>query len=199
MKLRSLTKPVYLVRRLKYKMYELRHPDEPWIAQGAVRFLEQNLTANQVGWEWGSGRSTAWFAKHLGHLTSVEHDEAWYLKVKSRLAGAGVRNVTYRLIPLDHPVDEPTPAVYQELPQYVAAAHDLMDGELDFALIDGHYRMACVLAITPKIKPGGLLTIDNSNWLRSLSDWSVPPHWPVVHQSSNVMTQTTIWQRPADE
>lgn len=199
MKLSSLTKPVYLVRRLAYKFYELRHPDEPWIAQGAVRYLERSLTKEQVGWEWGSGRSTSWFAKHLKRLTSIEHDELWFHKVRQKLAEADVRNVSYRHIPLDHPVEEPTYAEYEKLPAYVAVAQELDDGQIDFALIDGHYRMACVPAIVPKIKPGGLLTIDNSNWLASLSEWSVPVDWPVVHQSTNVMTQTTIWRRPIEK
>ena len=46
-----------------------------------------------------------------------------------------------------------------------------------------------------KLKPGGLLLIDNT-------DWQHPPHvhvptdWPLVHPSRNVLTRTSIWQKP---
>jgi hypothetical protein len=196
MKLRTLTRPVYFLRRLNYKFYEIRHPDEPWLAQGAVRFLHDNLTADGIGWEWGSGRSTAWFARRLRFVTSVEHDGEWHKIVQAKLAAADLANIDYRHIALDHPVDEPTHAHYDVLPSYVTVATDLANNSLDFALIDGHYRMACVLAIVPKMKPGGLLVIDNSNWLASIGEWGVPAEWPIVHQSENVMSQTTIWRRP---
>ena len=72
---------------------------------------------------------------------------------------------------------------------------ELADASVDFVVIDGHYRQACVLAALPKIKPGGRLLIDNSNWLSTL-DWGVPSSWPLVHRSSNVMAETSIWERP---
>lgn len=196
MKLRNLIRPVYLVRRSWYRLYELRHPDEPWISQKAVRYCEQNLDPEKhVGLEWGSGRSTAWFARHLRHLTSVEHDKAWFDKVQASIARSGTKNIDYLYMPLDHPLEEPSRPAYDETPKYVAVAANWPDGALDFVVVDGHYRQACILAALPKIARGGLLLVDNSNWM-PLADWGVPNDWRLVHQSSNVMTQTTIWQKP---
>ncbi len=143
--------------------------------------------------ETGSGRSTAWFAKRVGHLLSVEQDAAWYAIVQARLRG--LTNVDYRLVPLDHPADEGTRPVYEPLPRYVAVFNEFDDASLDFVVVDGHYRQACIRAAIPKLKIGGLLLLDNSNWL-SDGEWGIPASWRLLHRSSNVMTVTSIWEKP---
>jgi predicted O-methyltransferase YrrM len=187
--------PAYALRRIGYRLYEATHPDEPWIAQGAVRFCASQLKPSMRGFEWGSGRSTAWFARRVGHLTSVEHDQQWYGIVHEQLRARDINNVTYRLIPLSHPAEEPSVPVYSPLPPYIAAVDAEEDGALGLVVVDGHYRQACIAAALPKIAPGGLLLVDNTNWL-PLAAWGVPAAWPIVHQSRNVMTETTIWRRP---
>ena len=47
----------------------------------------------------------------------------------------------------------------------------------------------------PKLKVGGLLLLDNSNWL-SDGEWGIPASWRLLHRSSNVMTVTSIWEKP---
>ena len=194
MKLRTLVRPVYLARRLSYGFYELRHPDEPWMAQGAVRFCSERLTGEQVGLEWGSGRSTAWFARRLKSLTSVEHDEEWHSRVSRRLSERGIENVDYRYVPLEHDAAEPTTPYYETCPAYVRVAREFADESLDLVIVDGHYRQACVLEALPKLKSGGWMLVDNSNWL-TLEEWHIPAGWPVLHRSSNVKSETTIWQK----
>jgi predicted O-methyltransferase YrrM len=147
------------------------------------------------GLEWGSGRSTIWFAGRLGRLTSVEHSGEWHRFVNSQLRERGIRNVDYRRIELDHPVDMPTTPRYDVVPKYVAIADEFADGSLDFVLIDGHYRQACVPAAMKKLKPGGFLTIDNSNWMPQ-SEWGVPTSWPLIHKSTGFDSETSIWQKP---
>jgi hypothetical protein len=80
---REASKRLYTLRRIAYRAYELRHPEEPWIAQGGdSRFCERWLKGDMKAVETGSGRSTAWFAGRVGHLTSVEHHQGWYDKVR---------------------------------------------------------------------------------------------------------------------
>lgn len=179
--------PIYLTRRVGYKLYELTHPNEPWIAQGAVRFLDKNLSKEWIGLEWGSGRSTSWYANRLKSLVSIEHNQDWHRLVSGTLPS----NAECRYIPLAHPEREPTRPIYNPLPAYVDIANQFE--QLDFVVVDGHYRQACVLAAVPKLSIGGLLVIDNSNWL-PMKEWGVPD-WPIVHQSENVMTETTIWRK----
>lgn len=194
MRVRSLLNPVYCYRKLNYKIYELRHPDEPWIAQGAIRFCSDNLTPQDVALEWGSGRSTLWYAQRLKALTSVEHDEQWYEKISAQIANLRVQNVSYLFRPLHHPALITIPLSERFATPYVRVTESFDEESLDFVAIDGHYREACILAVIPKLKTGGLLLLDNSNWL-PLSEWGIPSAWRIVHQSHNVMTETTIWRK----
>lgn len=188
-------RPVYVFRRIAYKIYEATHPDEPWISQEAVRFCETCLTKDQIGLEWGSGRSTAWFGTRLKSLLSIEYDRGWHSNVVTRLQKKGIKNVECRYVPVEHALNEPTLPHYEKIPSYVSVAEEFENNSLDFVVVDGHYRQACILAVLKKIKPGGWLLVDNTNWL-PLAEWGVPENWPIVHQSRNVMTETTIWQKP---
>src|SRR5437763_16175615 len=133
-KLKNITHPIYLARRLKYKVYEITHPGEPWIAQGAIRFCSDHLSETQIGFEWGSGRSTIWFGKRLKSLTSIEHNLLWHTLVSKRLKEEALDNVDYRLIPLDHDPNEPTCQRYDVTPAYVSAVNEFDDEALDFAV-----------------------------------------------------------------
>jgi hypothetical protein len=190
-----LRRPVYSARLLSYKFREIVHRNEPWISYEAVRYCETTLRRDQVGLEWGSGRSTKWFAQRLGRLLSVEFDPHWHGKV-TKMA-KGLANVECRFVPLEHPLEEPTARDYDPVPAYVRVADEFADNNLDFVVVDGHYRCACVKQILKKIKPGGLLLIDNTDWME-LPEWGVPASWTVVHQSRNFATQTTIWRKPQE-
>jgi predicted O-methyltransferase YrrM len=188
--------PLCFLRRLWYFFYERTHSTEPFIAPAAVRFLDAALPRDGIGLEWGSGRSTQWFAQRLRRLVVVEHDQVWYEQVRQQLHQSGIDNVDYRLVPLDHPPQEPTRPIYDPPPRYVALASEFSDGHFDFIEVDGHYRQACVIAALDKLKPGGLLLVDDTSWL-PLAEWGIPPAWTIVHQSVKINTVTSIWQRPS--
>ena len=46
----------------------------------------------------------------------------------------------------------------------------------------------------PKIKRGGLLLVDDTNWL-SLEEWGIPKSFELLHQSVKINTVTSIWRR----
>ena len=187
--------PLILVRRIWHLGYERLYPKKPFLAPAAVRFLDQRLPRAGIGLEWGSGRSTRWFARRLASLVSVEYDDRWHTIVGLQLAEDGLSNVDLRLVPLDHPRNEPTRPVYDPLPRYVALADTFPDDHFDFIEVDGHYRQACVAAALRKLKPGGLLLIDDTNWL-ALDEWGVPSSWDLVHQSRKINTVTSLWRKP---
>jgi SAM-dependent methyltransferase len=191
-----LVHPRRFLRRLWHYAYEKAHPEEPFLAPAAVRFLDDALPRDGVGLEWGSGRSTRWLARRLGRLVTVEHDPTWFAAVSGQLEQAALANVDYRLLALEHPIDEPTRPLYEPMPRYVAFVDEFPDGYFDFIEVDGHYRQACVVKGWPKLKPGGLLLVDDTNWL-PLEAWGVPATWRLVHQSVKINTVTSIWQRPS--
>ena len=190
-----LRHPLRLPRRLWYFAYEQTHPEEPFLAPAALRFLDAALPRDGVGLEWGSGRSTRWFARRLGRLVTVEHDPGWFAGVSRQLEQSALRHVDYRLIALEHPIDEPTRPVYDPVPRYVSFVDEFPDDHFDFIEVDGHYRQACVAQGRQKLKPGGLLLVDDTNWL-PIEAWGVPPAWHLVHQSVKINTTTSIWRRP---
>jgi predicted O-methyltransferase YrrM len=192
--------------------HERRNPDAPWLTSESVAFLERWLRPDLVGFEWGSGRSTAWFARRVRRLISIEHDPRWYEKVARRLDETGVAaKVSYHHIPVDHVADQDHP--------YVAAMSEHRDRTLNFCLVDGLtiLRAHCALACLSKLERGGILIVDNANWFLPREPGSRAPNsrgpadgyasnewqafdrrvadWPCTW-TSNGVTDTAIWTKP---
>ncbi|NPV56889.1 MAG: hypothetical protein HPY76_15160 [Anaerolineae bacterium] len=120
----------------------------------ANELLNSWIRDTDSGLEFGSGRSTVWFARRCGKLTSVEHNPDWYQAVTKRLNEQQLINVDYHLFPRIDDADSRSS-------QYVKVAERFGSGELDFVLVDGIYRDACVAAVLDKIRRDGILIIDN--------------------------------------
>lgn len=193
---------------------ERKHPRNPWLTRTAVSFLDHYLRPDSdVGIEWGSGRSTVWFSKRLLRLTSVEHSKVWYEQVQVMLDQDSRTNVDYRYSPMVDPFD-PAP---EEISSYLAAADEFADSSIDFALVDGMARHHCALKIVPKIRPGGLLVVDNVNWYlpsasrapasRRISSGPLTREWAEFssivenwrrYWTSNGVTDTAMFFRPTN-
>ncbi|MCS7033521.1 MAG: class I SAM-dependent methyltransferase [Phycisphaerae bacterium] len=187
-----LKRPRLAVARVRYWLWEKANPDKPWMCPGTVRFCQTHLSKSMSAIEFGSGRSTRWFAERVGRLISIEHNPQWYAQVQKQLEE--VKNVDYRLIPLNHPESEPERAEYSPVPDYVAIADALADRSIDFAVVDGHYRTHCVRHLIPKIAAGGYLLVDDINLWPSPQALPVPAHWPIVDDSTNGIKRCIIWQ-----
>jgi len=148
----------YVISRIGVFYYEATKPDHPWLTRSANNILDSYLTKSDVGLEFGSGRSTVWFAKHIAHLTSVEHDESWGVIVRQLLQKTKCTNVEYHLLSTEAKDNEETNS------PYVSVIDTFDDVSLDFCLVDGLQREFCALRVLEKIRPGGLLVIDNVNW-----------------------------------
>jgi hypothetical protein len=208
---RHLT-PRYVLDRVRLLAHERRHPDAPWLTIEAVAFLERWLACDGVGFEWGSGRSTVWLARRVRRLTSIEHDPAWFEKIKRRLDEQELApKVDYRHVAVDHDADAAHP--------YVSAISDHPDGALDFCLVDGLTRLRahCALVCLPKLRTGGIAIVDNANWFLPHEPKSRAPDsrgpadgcanatwqefsrrvaaWPCIW-TSNGVTDTAIWTKP---
>lgn len=193
--------PRYVYHRTRQLLYERSHPQDPWLTPEAIRLLSSMLRPTDRGVEYGSGRSTAWFAARVAELTSVEHDPAWYATVSARLKALGLGNVDYILEPQDQP-DE-----LGDTSSYARTAQGFADASVDFVLIDGQYRDHTARLMMPKIKPGGLLIIDNVNWFlpsatlapasRSLADGPRGPVWRQVAADladwRRIWTDSGVW------
>ena len=186
--------PRLLPARLRYWVWEKLNPDKPWLCPGTIAFCEAKLSSTMKAFEFGSGRSTIWLARLVGHLISVEYDERWYQEILRRLDLANVRNVDYLSIPLEHARSAPEQASYDPLPKYVGVLDRILDHSLDLIVIDGHYRANCIRHAVPKLASGGYLIVDDVIRWSNLVDMGIPPGWRVVDDSSNGIKRCIIWQ-----
>ena len=183
--------------------HERMHPDSPWLTRTMVEILASWLGPDDRGLEWGSGRSSLWFAERVKHLVSVEHNESWYRKGYSKLKEKKLENVDYRF--------------YIDRLEYVSFTDQLPRESFDFILVDGIERDRCALAAIPLLKDRGILIIDNINWYlpsesrspdsRRFSDGAASEHWDsfcktVNHWrciwTTNGVTDTALWVKSAN-
>lgn len=139
----------YLRHKLALIAYENTHPDTPWLTQASIERLESYLQPGHLIFEWGSGKSTAWFANRVKYVTSIEHNPAWHAHVSTQLFARGLTNVDLRLVP---------EAVYSNQIQAFP------DHTFDLVLVDALCRDLTFLESMPKVKPGGWIIFDNVNW-----------------------------------
>lgn len=199
---------------IKNRFIEIYHhktyPAYPWLTHKSNEILASYLKESDIGLEFGSGRSTLWFARHTKHLTSIEHDEGWYKKVKKMLNDNNLHNVNYHLIQMDKQDDEKACDV-----AYVDVVEKIDSNSLDFVLVDGVYRGLCALKSLRVIRPGGILIIDNVNWYlpsdsrspnsRTMQQGPKGKIWEDLHQSisqwrkiwtSSNVTDTALFFKP---
>ena len=145
--------------RRRQARFEKAHPDAPWFVPAAIDAIESYLRPDHIGFEWGCGRSTLWFARRVAHITSVEGRKSWFHEVQQWLARDGLgQKVTLKLaeVTSEHNF---LPA---EIERYAGVIDEIPDGSLDFVVVDGHFREACLARARSKVRKGGLLIVDNS-------------------------------------
>jgi predicted O-methyltransferase YrrM len=152
-------KAEFIIHRLREKWFERAHPEAPWFTKDAVRLLEGLLRAEDSGLEWGSGRSTLWFARRTLRLVSVEHNLSWYRKIKSELRRLDLANVDYRLVETEQGIED-----RKAREEYVKLGGTLETVVFDYVLVDGIFREECASLAVNLVKPGGLLISDNAQW-----------------------------------
>jgi hypothetical protein len=161
--------PAYIYHRITDWLYRSRNPQAPWLTPSAVEYLQQALQPSFNGLEYGSGRSTTWFARRVNSLISVEHNVDWYNRVSGDIEQLHLTNVQY------HRFSKPDNSLgfeKQKSSEYVQASSNIKEKSLDFVLVDGVVRPACVDRSIPLLKPGGLLIIDDANHYLPCNSWA---------------------------
>lgn len=133
-----------VVRRRCFGQY----PEVPWIPFAAIRCLERELGEDAVAWEIGAGMSTLWLARHAARVVSIEASSTWHSKLHEILRERGIANVDLR---------------YEWKADRMSSFDDVADESLDLLFVDGGPRHACLVNGLPKVKPGGLVYLDNTD------------------------------------
>lgn len=176
--------------------------NSPWWNRHAVRYLEGQLRHGQRIFEWGSGGSTAWFVSKGTRVTSIEHNPEWVEKVKSRCLHTDIRTIPGAVT---GNIEEPyfSHNVFDGrrfFDDYIASIDEFPDGSFDVVLVDGMCRAACFQRALPKVRPGGLLVIDDTDMPPFRSMGKFVPGWEKTSfagfKVSKDLRETTFFRRP---
>lgn len=177
--------------------------NRPWWNRGAISYLESQLRSGQQVFEWGSGGSTAWFAEMGARVTSVEHNPEWVKKVKGRDLDADIRAIpgkTAGAVAEPFLTTDLCGAQNRYFDDYIAAIDEFPGGSLDIVLVDGMCRAECFRRAIPKVRPGGLLIIDDSDMPPFRSLGRLVPGWEkkalAGFKASKDLRQTTFFRCP---
>ena len=193
--------PRYAVNRIKVAIYQKLSKNDPWLTLDSITFIEKYLRSSDAGIEWGSGRSTIWFAKKVKSLLSIETDRMWYEKIREKLIEENLYNVELKITAGE---------TYESL---LEQCIDISEESIDFVLIDGAINRHLTAEICiPLLKKGGLLIIDNINWYMHSPYGNAPDsvtelksEWTTVSEilrswrcywTTNGVTDTAIWFKP---
>lgn len=131
----------------------------PWFSYGAIDFLHRTLRPQATVFEFGSGGSTVFFARHCASVTCVEDNPAWAARVRERAAALGLTNATIR----DRPVNVDDAAEFLQS-EYL---NEVRRGRFDVIVVDGAdndytVRPVCFRVAEEQVLPGGMIIVDDS-------------------------------------
>ncbi|MGF1590469.1 MAG: class I SAM-dependent methyltransferase [Pleurocapsa sp.] len=132
------------------KSFRLKQPIDrdlqplPWYTYSAIEYIKQLDFSHREVFEYGSGNSTIFWSKLAKRVVSIENNQQWYELVAKSVA----KNVEIKLIKDDA--------------AYIQAI--LQHENFDVIVIDGSYRLDCATTAINRLKPGGFIILDNSDW-----------------------------------
>ena len=117
----------------------------PWLTYSFIDFITERLSKEFSVFEFGSGNSTLFFAKRVKQVSSVEHNNEWYNKLKSKIPG----NSNLLLSKSDSSED------------YVGVLKQ-SNKKYDLIIIDGIHRVDCCLFASNYLTDKGVIILDDS-------------------------------------
>lgn len=171
----------------------------PWWNTRAVSYLGEHLRDGDRVFEWGSGRSTDWLVSRGALVTSIEHDYEWVEKVTERCPEADIRAIPGSGIGTTEDQQlKIQGGARLFFDDYIAAINEFADSSFNIVIVDGMCRPECLRAALPKVRPGGLIIVDDTDkWVfrrvkKSLPEWktvsraALSPHGISVKQRSSI-------------
>jgi hypothetical protein len=124
----------------------------PWWSYAANEWVEARIRPTDRVFEYGSGGSTIWLAARARSVVSVEHDNAWYQKIRSSVPSNA--RVIY----------EPARSeVSSDIHSSYSSAILANEPPFDIIIIDGMERNACAMLAPQVLSAEGIIVFDNSH------------------------------------
>lgn len=117
----------------------------PWMNFPIIAFLEQRLSKQHTLFEYGSGYSTLFYARHVGHVTSIEYDQAWFQNIQQKAPA----NVT--LVFQEQDIDGDYCRTIARTSQ-----------KYDVVIVDGRDRVNCLKQSLDRLSDSGVVLLDDS-------------------------------------
>ena len=134
-----------------FKAFDSKSPEDdngnpiPWVTYSFIDFIQGRINKQHAVFEFGSGNSTFFYAKHAGLVVSVEHDQDWYDKiVNSKPENAEmifcelVRGGDYCRMPVK------------------------LEEKFDIIIVDGRDRVNCCKQAVGALSASGVVVLDDS-------------------------------------
>jgi hypothetical protein len=203
--LKVLSEPSAMVTIPAYLLHPLRSNWDagvPWWNPRAIRYLRENLPSRGNAFEWGSGGSTVWLSDRGLNVTAIESEPEWADKVRKRSPAADVR-----FIPgTDNGKHRSEPQLRDKgrhfFDDYVSAIDEFPDHSLDVVVVDGLCRIECARRAANKVKPEGIVVVDDTNWQFLLPPPEIFEGWECLtlsgfkSNSGPYLYSTTFFRRP---
>jgi len=141
---------------------------EPWIVPESLVHLKRIVQPDWTVFEWGSGGSTVFWSRYCKLVISIEHDANWLTRTTELLTKHGCKDNW--MIYLVAGVPDATGQMHHLTSFRNYADSILSFGRLepyDLIYVDGEAscRGWCLDHALSRVKQGGYLLLDNSNWL----------------------------------
>jgi predicted O-methyltransferase YrrM len=137
---------------------------EPWWPVPAVRYLQGQLPERARVFEWGSGSSTIWFVRRDADIVAIESESEWHHRVSQQARGARVRLIEGTESGRVRSEPELRDRGKHFFDDYVEAIDEFPDSTFDVIVIDGIARCECAKRAAAKVRPHGLVVLDDTNW-----------------------------------
>ena len=121
----------------------------PWLPFRLIDELAARVDGTSRVFEYGGGGSTLWFLDRGAAVTTVEHHPDWAAELRRRITSDRWT------------LEERSEA--DDFAAYVAAIEQHPDESFDVVVVDGRERARCLTAALPKVRPGGLLIVDDAD------------------------------------
>jgi precorrin-6B methylase 2 len=119
----------------------------PWLPFRLIDELAVRVDDSSRVFEYGGGGSTLWFLDRGATVVTVEHHPGWASELRRRITSD-------RWTLVERSADDAFAA-------YVGAIEEHPDDSFDVVVVDGRERARCLTAALPKVRPGGLLVVDD--------------------------------------
>jgi predicted O-methyltransferase YrrM len=170
---------------------------EPWIVPESLDFVKDIVKKTWHVFEWGSGGSTVFWSRTCKDVITVESNENWVVRTTRMMESFDCPdNWTLRFIERDDDYGN------RPFDKYADAILKHKDESFHLIFVDGEAtsRERCIDNSIAKLRPGGYIVLDNSNWYKDKTGWESwvytekDLHW--VGKTEPFDWQTTILRKP---